>query len=838
MGGLSHIHSYWGIFWINASSNELAKQTFRDIARFADVAENVRAVKNWLSNLKTKWLLIVDNADSRDVKLNEYFPEGERGHILITTRIPSYTEYGTVTLDSSGAQSLHFQGLKDEEANVLLLRTASLPVPGDTVSQRLAASITEALGYLPLALVHAGKAIVKRLCTLDKYLQYHQIEKQKVRQARGFKGSQERDSTYMDVWSTFEINFGGLQSRGTTESQDAVQLLQMFSFFHRENIRIEFLSQAVINPKIEQEFHAAEAKKEKLNEIQDQKESWTACFKDLLLQAGMFLYKERSPPVLPTFLRDAKGFEQDGQFRLRAALSELTQLSLITYNDVNESYSMHPVVHTWARERPEFSTIEQAVWCQAAITTLGQCILLPPLASTEADERLRHELLPHIDHVRERQREIREKINENQSSRWTQWFLTQPTMTRSQIGQYARFSRVYGQEGRWNEAKELQLAVKDFCLKMLGPSHVSTNLIKLALSGTYWQLGQGNLGAELQEQVLETYTASYTARGHKTLKVMDVLGESRWQQGRFTDSFILHERAYNGMVATLGPDHEDTLKAADNLGRAHAAQWRLREARKLLYKAVTGMKRNSKLGPAHLDTLMAMNNLAMTYLDSEGGNDSSIADLEQAHDLVAEVLRVRQQKLGKEHPYTLWAVANFARVKSALGMQDEAEADLLAGLAIADRNLGSQHIGTLFGKLHLGNILIKQERYDEAAEMLEQLAEDYRHSAVAKDGEYPDRSRALDYLSTCYRIQGKWTEAIEACEGAIRGMTVLGGQAHPFMTQLQDKLAELLAHKATGLIDPTPPPPYETRPLEEDPPGISQGDGPERSTLGKGKAMN
>lgn len=367
----------------------------------------------------------------------------------------------------------------------------------------------------------------------------------------------------------------------------------------------------------------------------------------------MFIYKERTPPVLPYSLRDNAGLARFDIYRLKAALNELTQLSLVTYNDVNDSYSMHPVVHTWARERPQFRTVEQAVWCEAATTALAQSIMLPPLASTEADETFRHDLLPHIDHVRERQKEIYQQISENRQRCMTAWLHGPATATRTQIGQMARFSRVYAQGGKWDEALKLQLAVKRFCLQMLGPNHTSTMMIKLALSGTYWQLSQGNQAAELQEEVLHAYEISLGENHPKTLKIMDVLGESRWQQGRFTDSLKLHEKAYNGMMSALGPGHEDTLKAANNLGRAHASLWHPEEARRLLKKAVNGMKRNAQLGPEHLSTLIAMNDLAMTYMANEGGTDSTAIELEQARQLMAEVHSKREKKLGKEHPYTL-----------------------------------------------------------------------------------------------------------------------------------------------------------------------------------------
>ena len=364
----------------------------------------MNAAKHWLSNLKHPWLLIVDNADNPRVKLDHYFPEGERGHILLTTRVPAHKNYGTV-----GSQFFHFEGLEQNDGNELLLKAASKPLPPFSLTERLVTSINRALGSLPLALIHAGKAINKGLCKLDDYLDYHKVEKQRLRDARS-KGLLEFDELYVDMYSAYEVSFLGLTRNaeaesegGRTEATDAIQLLRMFGFLHHDHIQLEFLSNAIAYPKIEREQH--------LKDKADLKSrSWEQMLKGIKIEILQFVSKDRTPPVLPEILRNTDAFGRDNKVRLRAALNELSQLSLITYKDNDNDYSIHPVVHGWARERPDFSIKEQAVRCQAAANALAQNILLPPLANTEKDERLRRDLVPHVDHVRERQQEIQEAI--------------------------------------------------------------------------------------------------------------------------------------------------------------------------------------------------------------------------------------------------------------------------------------------------------------------------------------------------------------------------------------------------------------------------------------------
>jgi hypothetical protein len=82
------------------------------------------------------------------------------------------------------------------------------------------------------------------------------------------------------------------------------------------------------------------------------------------------------------------------------------------------------------------------------------------------------------------------------------------------------------------------------------------------------------------------------------------------------------------------------------------------------------------LGSTHLHTLTAMESLAMTYLQI--GKEER---LEEALKLMEEVLAQRRNKLDKEQPYTLLAICNLARMKSALGEGAEAEQMMHAALS-------------------------------------------------------------------------------------------------------------------------------------------------------------
>lgn len=337
--------------------------------------------------------------------------------------------------------------------------------------------------------------------------------------------------------------------------------------------------------------------------------------------------------------------------------------------------------------------------------------------------------------------------------------------------------------------------VKDYLCAKLGAEHPLSMKIMLALSGIYWQQTRAKEAAELQNKVLQACINSLGLRHPKTLKAMDTLGATRCLQGRFKESHELHKNAIEGMMEILGTKHEDTLLAMNNFGRIKWMYFQLEEAKSWYLKAIAGMK--EVLGEHHLETLVAIENLSITYIDLGGHY------LQIAHDQMEVVLKTRKEKLGKEAPWTLLAICNLARVKSALGDMAEAEEMMGAAIPIAERDLGKDHFGTLAGKVHYVQVLVRLGRYDEAEDIFRKVIERQRYQSVARDdGEHPDRILAMNYLMLCYQEHGKIEKGIEICEELADVVQTIGGQRlekhHVFAKRLSEKHAELLKLRATS----------------------------------------
>jgi tetratricopeptide (TPR) repeat protein len=469
-------------------------------------------------------------------------------------------------------------------------------------------------------------------------------------------------------------------------------------------------------------------------------------------------------------------------YRLRAALVELTQFSLVTHTEKTDSYSMHALVHKWARERPGMSVTEQAVWVHAATELLSHCILLPPLGNTTEDERIRKYLLPHIDHVSECQSSIDQRMRDKRIARMKPWPIFEGTFNRDKALTYAKFSTVYAQHGLWDKAKRLQSAVKDFTTQVLGVENPVTRRIMLALSGTLFNLGQSDDAAALQEQVLEACMLHKGPDHYETYAAKRTLGECRRLQGRITDATKLLEEAVAGLSRHHGDHHEETLNAIDSLAQTVSmfyTEESTKRSRELHGMAVDGLKKI--LGQDHLRALMAMENWCINEVQS-----SDKTHLKDAHDMMVVVFEARKEKLGREHAYTLLAMVNIARVKVGLGDLKEAEELMLFGLPIAARNLGVGHQGYLWGRYILGQILVRQKRWEEAEQLLSDVTQRQCGLLQGRGKYHPDRLGALVELAVVYDALGKVKECDEVADEALEGFARISTSEHPVARKLRE----------------------------------------------------
>src|SRR6266704_2630000 len=301
------------IFWIDSSSEDAIDLSLKKIAKANSVEESTAlAALDWIS-ARSSWLMVFDNADGGYQVVEKFLPPGKSGSILITSRDKGLKR---VALDKN---SLEVQQMKEKEAVSLLLESGMIgSSTAETVD--LVQKLVKEVGYVPLAIDQAGAYIHSCDCGLGNYLELLQQECGQLMSIPDFKGASDYGySTY----GTWEISIKEIERRATNNSgwqgmaaQSALMLFRIFAFFHHEGIS-----------------------------------------EDIFRNVGQNYCKRRdeqnnlpcSISVLDTetlFLTAAGGW--DG-LRFQAGIQVLVSFSLV--KSYNKLYSLHPLVHTWSRDR-------------------------------------------------------------------------------------------------------------------------------------------------------------------------------------------------------------------------------------------------------------------------------------------------------------------------------------------------------------------------------------------------------------------------------------------------------------------------------------------------------
>ena len=516
----------------------------------------------------------------------------------------------------------------NDAIELLLKMTAAQRSP---TNMEQAASICRELGYLALAVAQAG-AYIAHSCSLDDYLDiYHENRAHLLH-----KHSTHTPGDYQwTVYTTWEMSLKKL-------TPTAMMFLRICSFLHHGGISRAIFEAAVAN---------------------DLDES----FED----ANRFLSNFKT---------------KNGEWSKLAFLShtkDLLSYSLINLDTENHAYSMHPLVHAWARDRATPVDRDEARVCALQILALAVAEGQPDTTEALA---FRRSLLPHIDVCRSADME--------------------PDIA-------AQLYHVYIATGRWNIAEELLKLVLDARQTSLGSEAGYTVWVTAALAYIYNKQGRWKDAEELELQVIEARQRIQGEEHPHTLTSMANLASTCFQQGRQKEAEQLDLQVIKARRRLLGEEHPDTLTSMCNLAVRYFHQGRCKEAEELELQVMEVRRR--VLGEEHPDTLTSMGNLAVTYCNQ--------GRWKEAEQLELPVMEVKRRVLGEEHPDTLISMANVAATYGNEGRCKEAEELQLRVVDVTRRVLGEDHPHTLTCMANLACIHLLQERQKEAEDLALQVVE-------------------------------------------------------------------------------------------------------------------
>ena len=641
---------YWGIFWIDASNKENAESSFAYLGQQAGKGATSAAGMHWLSNCSKPWLLVIDNADDPDMDVSNYFPAGGKGHIVVTTRNPGAVVHATVG-------QIHFRGMDPEDAITLLLKSArplNSPEHLDPNSRELALGIAAELGYLALALAHAGATIRRNIYTLERYLHHYLGHRKGMISLPHVKSADD-----VNIITTWEIPFQRIVTRESLEHKDAVDLMRIFAFMHFESIPEGIFQKSS-------------------NDVKG-------------LDTKSTLY--------PDNLRNRPVWNEDAQARLRRAVCVLCDYSIIEHDPEKKVCSLHPLIHAWARQR--LPQPEQRHWLSCTTAVLANCISSDLEPSGRAFRRL---LIPHIDSclhaLSSHSTTFPETVEQAaQLHKFALVYAENGLWKQARALQRKVVDFRMRKLGKWHKDTLQTQRSLGYTYWNLFEVKSAIELQVQVLKSRWW----------LRPSLADWTSWPPWLPDHISYCLaLDDLTLTLWLAGKRDLSKKAGERAVKGLEKHLGPDDPVTLSAMFNLARTYLHLDHQEKSHQMLVSVVK--KRKQFFGLDHPDTLMARNELGMSHLARKR--------MAVAERLVLNVLESRKRTLGEEHAYTLWSVNDLSKVICGRGRAEEAVTMLEEIIPVVTRTLGEEHVGMFMTRSNLARAYVLSERWNEAETLL------------------------------------------------------------------------------------------------------------------------
>lgn len=731
---------FWAIFWLDVSCSDNAERDLARIGQLGGLGESYQAGISWLTALSMPWLLIFDNADDPTLDYSKYFPNGDKGRIIMTSRLQACKVHAT-------AGSYELRQMHETDATALLLRTSGLTVGESEADKISAQKIVKELGCLPLAITQAGASIRQNLCAIHQYSEIYASRKVEMMKEHFVQGTDQYKYT---VYTTWEVSVQSMQREGTAIAADAMDILRTLAFFHFEQACMNVFAYA----------WASAIKGQ--NGATDQDRGPVALILSHFFSLSRIIARKApgqtndSIECLPNLLTSMH--RQWDALRFQRALNKLVDHSLIFQDRFSDTYSMHPLVHQWAQAR--FSDSDRQIWARCALNVLSASVSTTANASNRS---FRRDLIPHIDACL--------RYTEN-------LFDTLEQGSDEAVAREVGISNVYAENGQWRKAERLRQHVLSVRKSKLGLDHPSTLEIMSDLADGYWNLFEIANALKFHKLVNEHGAAVYGSSDRRTLKSYDNMAKTMWLCGMTEAAAKLSEKTVSMMENYLGNGHPDTLTAIFNLARCRLHRGQPQEAEKRLNFVLE--QRRKMLGECHLDTISAYAELGATY--------HALRRFDIAEDLMQRVVHERSRLLGSQHAYTLWAKNDLAKVYIDQGRPQEGERVLVEVLSIATQTLGRDHIGTFMTMYNLGRAYNGQGKWSDGRNTLEEL-KGLQQMRLPPD--HPDKLASRLELAHSEKQLGNLEQAEGLLFDLIKNMSRTIGAAHPQTRKAMGRLSAI-----------------------------------------------
>ncbi|KAI9810451.1 MAG: hypothetical protein M1827_006227 [Pycnora praestabilis] len=663
--------TYSSIFWLNGGSKDQVRQSLAEIARrlpegqisefsrtftkasSEDLDIIINEVQNWFSRpANNRWLLIFDNVD-RDhspelpskvcdlqaFDVEDYFPGGDHGSILVTSRLRRLRQYG---------DSLELTSMNEHQGKAVLETRIGRSLEG-------LEQIVHLLGGLPLALAHAGSYMQETGITVADYIASYQNTWKALFDCEMISL---KEYPNRSVQSTWTLSYEHVKKR----DPDAAKMLDLWAHL-------------------------------------DSSDLWYELFTPIL--SGQIVLKDKLPEWFARTVHEKTNFTQRIRTLLNYSLVE-TQLGSSAYSmhPVVREWCFHTMTENKDEVAP---LAIMAVGSACPLTTereywLLQQRLLPhckqilrwlqsDLQSVQDYRGLMHSLSESFDNLGNLYRDQgklkeAEKMYQQALKGYEKALGVEHTSTLNTVN---NLGNLYTAQGKLKEAEEMYQQALKGKEKMLDVEHTSTLSTVNNLGSLYQNQGKLKEAEEMYQRALKGYEKALGVEHTSTLTIVNNLGNLYTAQGKLKEAEEMYQRAFKGKEKVLGVEHTSTLSTVNNLGGLYHDQGKLKEAEEMYQQALKGYEK--ALGVEHTSTLITVNNLGSLYQDQ--------GKLKEAEEMYQQALKGFEKVLNVNHTSTLNTVNNLGSLYQDQGKLKEAEEMYQQALMGYEEALGVEHTFTV-----------------------------------------------------------------------------------------------------------------------------------------------
>lgn len=608
------------IFWVDAMSKELVLASFKKIVGLIGDPEQLLGDENIvqfvLEKLRTRhepWLLIFDNHDDPAAfNLQDYFPGGDLGRILVTSR-----NAGVAKLDRQNAITL--EGLSEPDALDLLF--AQCEKERTRSNFEIGKAIVERLGYHTLAIAQAGSYILLRQLSLNKFMDTFEARKDGIlKHTVGMTEYQRQLSatakeTTLNVFTTWDLSFELLKiSNNAGEHKE--DILTLFAFFDSKDISEELFQIYYDNCR--------------LSPASDQRYQWS-----ISVMLGMS--------------------ETWSHEDFETVLVSLAQMNLIQpwYRDEEENchISLHPLIRDWIRLRIDFKTFQECTFITANILASLIANFRDNTFEYKLPLSLRLALLSHVNAYQENYAYLNEHLSSTTDEDYANLYASETW-----------FRDFLLANGWLNVAELMARRIATWVEARFGSESEDYMTSQVLLAKSVQSQGNYTEAESLLRKIIKVEKNVPISDNKNLNAAFNILAQVLVAQGVWEEAESINRRLLVIYERDHGAQNNHTLTTLHNLGAISRKKGQYDEA-EVIYRRVLMIEERT-YGIEHPHTLLALSNLALS-LNDQGKN-------EEAEKLCRQALEIREKVLGGDHPDTMISNWNLARLLRDLHRVEEA----------------------------------------------------------------------------------------------------------------------------------------------------------------------